>query len=123
MLKLVHSPVRSAAPDAHITLPPDTPHEDHKRFAGLAAVFYGHHIPHKATWVFTEVRGTKCWLLYQHGFEGLDRRGNEDRDCITHPKDKKRYSISRAVACCRLMEPAEPVIPAGLTVGVGEEIA
>lgn len=107
MLKLVHSPVRSAAPDAHITLPADTPHENHKRFAGLAAIFYGHHIAHQSTWVFTEVRGNKCWLLYRHGFEAMQRKNKEDRNCITHPKDGRRYNISEAVACCKLMEPVQ----------------
>jgi hypothetical protein len=111
MLKLVHNTVRSAAPDAHITLPCDTSHEDHQRFAGLANAFYGHHVPHSATWIFTKARGAKCWLVYRHGFEGLPREHKNDRNCITHPKDGRRYNISEAVACAKLMEPIAPMHP------------
>lgn len=105
MLKLVHNTSRRQ-PDAHIEVPPEMGEDDRTRLASLAIVFYGHAVPSRDTYIFTEARGTKCWLLFKHGFEALKVRHNKyDRQCITHPRDRRKYHISEAVSCARMMEP------------------
>lgn len=112
MLKLVHNPERKKE-DAHIIVPKEMSHEDRQRLHGLAQVFYGHATPDRLTYIFTQVRGNKCWLLFRHGFAAIPgRQDKHNLYCITHPKDRKAktYHVSDAINCCKLMEP-EPVAP------------
>lgn len=125
MLKIQRASNVSQQKEAIITVPTDMSDDDAKRLRSLAYTFYGHHIDKPDSYILTEARGVKCWLLFRHGFEGAGidetRRG---RRFVRHPRDGRDYAIPQALACARLMEPVKPLHPAVLAaVQAVEELA
>lgn len=104
---LTIEPSSSTQNKAIITVTPDMTPEDRGRLASLANVLSGH--KDGETYVFTEKRGRKAWLLYRHGFSGVAtlRRSYTNERSITHPKYNKCFQLSNAVTIAKLMEPAE----------------
>ncbi len=97
---------RNQADEARITIPEGTTHADRQRLDALASVFYAHHVrgPQEA-YVMTEMRGRKCWQLWQAGFSAVPAKSKNHRCCITHPKVKKPMHIFRALELAGLVEP------------------
>jgi len=104
MLTLHSSSIRTRHKDARITVPPEMSEANRARLASLARICFGHYSPGPDYYTFTEVRGRKCWALFQAGFSAVPGAIKANKSCLVHPSRKAKFSMSDALAACKVAE-------------------
>lgn len=113
MLTITQSRIRKNLNDASIQIPPETSEADRERLAAIAKFCFGHYARATDSWLFTETRGRKCWLLFTAGFsvDASQVKKAANLMCLRHPIRRARFNMSTAVTAALLM--AEARVPVG----------
>lgn len=104
MLTIEQGPVRAREKLCRITIPAEMSYDDRLRLRSLATLCFGHSVQKPESYVFTEVRGRKCWLLFQAGFEAIGgfTKSHQNKP-LRHPDCDRPLALHEAVNIAKIV--------------------